>query len=150
MYCGCPLPGETIGQKLSRLVSSSYQAPSFLQPHGQQDFLAATHPSDHNAVYAFHHKRTSEVARKRRQAKVFARRERELRDGTASHLVNRKRDDYMGHYPAFLLPVPLYYGVPMYGLGGCAAFAGNVVDRNVGGGCAAVSFCVVSGPNWLC
>jgi hypothetical protein len=70
----------------------------------------------------------SEVAWKRRQAKVIAHQERELRDGTAPYLVNRKQDDYIGHYPTFLLPVSLHYGVPMYGLGGCAAFAGNMVD----------------------
>jgi hypothetical protein len=128
MYCGCPLPGETIGQKLSQLIGSSHQASSFLQPHGRQDFLATTHPSDHNTIYAFHHKCTSKVAWKCRQVEVIACQERELRDGTAPYLVKRKRDDYIGHYPAFLLPVPLYYGVLMYGLSSCAAFAGNMVN----------------------
>ncbi|KDR74375.1 hypothetical protein GALMADRAFT_280353 [Galerina marginata CBS 339.88] len=52
-HCGCPIPGDTIGQRLSRIVgvySSPSAPPSHLMPFDRPDLLSATHPSDHNAV----------------------------------------------------------------------------------------------------
>ena len=52
-HCGCPIPGDSIGSKLARLISSSDNAapPSHLLPFNRPDLLSATHPSDHNAVH---------------------------------------------------------------------------------------------------
>ena len=52
-HCGCPVPGDTIGKRLSRLLTG-VQTPSTsispLVPDDRPDVLVATHPSDHNAV----------------------------------------------------------------------------------------------------
>ncbi|KAJ7491083.1 hypothetical protein FB451DRAFT_1349431 [Mycena latifolia] len=106
-HCGCPLPGETIGQKLSRLVGSSAAQPSYLVPPDRADLLAATHPSDHNAVFAFHHKGRAEAAQRRRREKLAKRAQRDLERGRAQRGVQ--------HDPAFLVPVPLYYMPVMAG-----------------------------------
>ena len=52
-HCGCPIPGDSIGSKLARLISGSDNAapPSHLLPFNRPDLLSATHPSDHNAVH---------------------------------------------------------------------------------------------------
>ncbi|KAJ7184501.1 hypothetical protein C8R46DRAFT_883048 [Mycena filopes] len=139
-HCGCPLPGQTIGQRLSRLVGQSGHAhPSHLVPPNRAALLAATHPSDHNAVFAFHHKAASEAAQRRRREKIAKRAERERKDGTA-------RAAGGVHDPAFLIPVPLYYS-PMF-LG-----TGNIVNGGTGyGACAAVGtlfFSVDFGPDFL-
>ncbi|KDQ63940.1 hypothetical protein JAAARDRAFT_144381 [Jaapia argillacea MUCL 33604] len=59
MHCGCPLPGDTLGLRLSKRVntaltkiSATAQIRSYLQPPTNPTIYAATHPSDHNAVYA--------------------------------------------------------------------------------------------------
>ncbi|KAJ6606211.1 hypothetical protein DFH09DRAFT_1017165 [Mycena vulgaris] len=121
-HCGCPLPGETIGQKLSRLVGSA-TSPSYLIPPDRSDLLAATHPSDHNAVFVFHHKGTSEAAQRRRREKIAKRTQRDLDRG--------ERSRNLQHDPAFLIPVPMYY-VPI--MAGCAAYSGNVVHGGAGFG----------------
>lgn len=135
-HCGCPLPGDTIGQRLSRLVGNG-KNPSYLIPPKRDDLLAATHPSDHNAVFAFHHKSASEFAQRRRRLKIEKRQQRDLKREQAGKLDRRN----VQHDPAFLVPVPLYYSSAMVG---CAAFSGGVINGGVGfGGCAAVrDFCV--------
>ncbi|KAJ7063619.1 hypothetical protein C8F01DRAFT_1133725 [Mycena amicta] len=129
-HCGCPLPGETIGQRLSRLVGQGTN-PSYLTPPTKRDdLLAATHPSDHNAVFAFHHKAKSESAQRRRRDKIAKRAQRDAANGTTRRGVT--------HDPAFLVPIPLYY-TPL--MAGCAAFGGSFVHGGIGGGmgsCAAV------------
>lgn len=50
-HCGCPIPGDSIGQKLSRLIGAQSTPPSHLLPFNRPDLLSATHPSDHNAVH---------------------------------------------------------------------------------------------------
>ena len=52
-HCGCPIPGDSIGSKLARLISGSDNAapPSHLLPFNRPDLLSASHPSDHNAVH---------------------------------------------------------------------------------------------------
>jgi hypothetical protein len=135
MHCGCPLPGETIGLKLARLVSNPGQKASLLIPTNNPDLLAGTHPSDHNAVFAFHHKKMSESARKARQKKIEKRRERDAelarRGKMDPESIERSRG-HRGHDAAFLMPIPLFfYGS---GVGGCAAYGGIVSS----GSCAAV------------
>ncbi|KAF8804298.1 hypothetical protein BYT27DRAFT_7107670, partial [Phlegmacium glaucopus] len=52
-HCGCPIPGDSIGSKLVRLIASAENLvpPSHLLPFNRPDLLSATHPSDHNAVH---------------------------------------------------------------------------------------------------
>ncbi|SJL02690.1 uncharacterized protein ARMOST_06024 [Armillaria ostoyae] len=129
-HCGCPLPGDTIGQRLSRLVSIHKQSgpPSHLvPPRDRSDLLAATHPSDHNAVYPFMHQGQVDALRRARLEK----RERRIRRGEGKGM---SRNRSIGHDPAFLVPVPLYFG---YGTG-CVAITGHVVGGGGGvGGCTA-------------
>jgi len=122
MHCGCPLPGETIGQRLSRLVGITIRHhPSFLLPPDTDNaLLAGTHPSDHNAVIAFRHKGNSKALRKKRAAKIAARRKRDAESTSPCTIT---------HDP-FLAPVPIYFDDAA-----CFASAGVV---NVGG-CAVVS-----------
>jgi hypothetical protein len=132
MHCGCPLPGETIGLKLARLVSNSGQKPSFLIPPNDPDLLAGTHPSDHNAVFAFNHKKMGDTARKARQKKIEKRKERDAELARRGKMDPQSIERSRGHDAAFLMPVPLFfYGS---GVGGCAAYGGIVSS----GGCAAV------------
>ncbi|KAG1725508.1 hypothetical protein EDB19DRAFT_1883221, partial [Suillus lakei] len=125
MHCGCPLPGDTIGQKLRRLLSSQATTDVLLLPP-QSDARAATHPSDHNAVFALHNMSASLRRRENRTRKAEMRRLRAERDGRAM-----QRDGNVNHGIAFLYPVPMFYYYP----GGCVAAAGAVV--NGGLGCAA-------------
>ncbi|KAG2040497.1 hypothetical protein BDR03DRAFT_915553 [Suillus americanus] len=130
MHCGCPLPGDTIGQKLRRLVSSQTSSSMLLLPP-RSDARAATHPSDHNAVFALHNMSASLRQREKRARKAGMRRLQAERNGRAV-----KRDGDVNHGIAFLYPVPMFY----YYAGGCVAAAGAVV--NGGPGCAAVSVAV--------
>ncbi|KAJ7119045.1 hypothetical protein C8R44DRAFT_625746 [Mycena epipterygia] len=123
-HCGCPLPGDTIGQRLSRLVR--HGTTSYLVPPARDSLLAATHPSDHNAVFPFHYKKTAEAAQRRRREKIAKRTQRDIERGA--------RAPNTRHDPAFLIPVPMYY-TPY--LAGCAAFSGSIID-GMHGGCAAV------------
>jgi hypothetical protein len=138
MHCGCPLPGDTIGQKLKRLMSK--QGPSYLVPPDDKDLLAGTHPSDHNAVFSFQHKAMSDAARKKREAKFAARKERDLTlarkdKGHVEGRSTSKADEGGGdsHSAAFLVPIPIYYA----GFGGCFAYGGAVDGHH--SACAAVS-----------
>ncbi|KAK0236838.1 hypothetical protein EDD85DRAFT_1007048 [Armillaria nabsnona] len=121
-HCGCPLPGDTIGQRLNRLVSIHKQSgpPSHLvPPRDRSDLLAATHPSDHNAVYSYLHR---DQVSSMRQARLETR-ERRL-----------KREEGRGvdHDTAFLVPVPLDFN---YGTE-CVATTGHVVGKGGSiGGC---------------
>ncbi|KAG6908350.1 hypothetical protein DXG01_005168 [Tephrocybe rancida] len=140
-HCGCPLPGTTIGQRLSRLVNHYGAQKSYLIPPAREDLLAATHPSDHNAVFVWHRKHFSEGLQQRRRGKFKARQERDARErgkGKARALTPEERRRVDAHEAAFLVPVPLYY----YGYGGCAAYTGAVVysanDNGIGGCAAAV------------
>ncbi|KAI6008032.1 hypothetical protein EDC04DRAFT_2777713 [Pisolithus marmoratus] len=87
IFCGCALPGETIGQRLGRAFGclqvndcegSAGGNHSSLVP-GAGTGAAATHPSDHNAIFLMHKMNAGMLARKRRQAKIEARRTRELK-----------------------------------------------------------------------
>ncbi|KIK81036.1 hypothetical protein PAXRUDRAFT_15460 [Paxillus rubicundulus Ve08.2h10] len=117
-YCGCPLPGTTLGQKLRRALSSHTPvAHSALRPPSEA--AVGTHPSDHNAVFAMHNAKASLRAREQRQQKTERRRLREEREMQA---VNRDGRRSLGpvHGQAFLYPVPLYYAP----IGGCVLYVG--------------------------
>ncbi|KAG6917587.1 hypothetical protein DXG01_001935 [Tephrocybe rancida] len=108
---------------------------SYLIPPAREDLLAATHPSDHNAIFAWHRKHLSEGLQQCRREKFKERQERDVRERRKGKGKERRRVD--AHEAAFLVPVPLYYGY-----GGCAAYTGAVVysaNDNGIGGCAAVS-----------
>ncbi|SJL02687.1 uncharacterized protein ARMOST_06021 [Armillaria ostoyae] len=129
-HCGCPLPGNTIGQRLSKLVSIHKQSgsPSHLvPPRDRSDLLAATHPSDHNVVYSFLRQGHVDALRRARLEKQERRIKREEGKG-----ISRNRS--VDHDPAFLV---LYFG---YGTG-CVATTGHVV-----GGGASVACATTVGP----
>jgi hypothetical protein len=50
VICGCPIPGNTIGQKLIQLIGT-HISPSPLLPFNCPDLLSEIHPSNHNAVH---------------------------------------------------------------------------------------------------
>lgn len=150
VHCGCPLPGETIRQKLLNLINSyEPRATHLIPPRERSDLLAATHPSDHNAVYALHDKHHSEVSQARRREKFKERQERDIGLAKRGKLDRKRVDRSYGHDPAFLVPVP-YYPVT----GGCATISGNVVNSNASGsglsGCAVVRFNLLEASTYSC
>ena len=88
-YCGCPLPGDSIGDKLQRLThklfssSSKEQPQSSLKPPGHPAIAHATHASEHNAIHLRPEDPSlaSKIAQKRRnrERKMDERRARDLR-----------------------------------------------------------------------
>ncbi|EIW76441.1 hypothetical protein CONPUDRAFT_158469 [Coniophora puteana RWD-64-598 SS2] len=127
MHCGCPLPGDTLGQKLKRLVNR--HAPpeaEALLPTDTPLALAATHPSEHNAVFPLHRKSSSMLGRRHREEK-FARRVRKAAQsndsGSRGEPWAQSRARAPTHSQASLYPVPMYYWMP----GGRVAGTGGVV-----------------------
>ncbi|KAG1799566.1 uncharacterized protein BJ212DRAFT_1401921 [Suillus subaureus] len=96
----------------------------------KSDARAATHPSDHNAVFALHNMSAACVSGRTARARQRCGGCRQSGTG------GLKRDGDVDHGIAFLYPVPMFYYYP----GGCVAAAGAVV--NGGLGCAAVSVVV--------
>ncbi|KIM61444.1 hypothetical protein SCLCIDRAFT_16109 [Scleroderma citrinum Foug A] len=78
MYCGCPPPGERFGQRLRRLFSDGNlkgdHPGSSLVPTDDATARAATHPSDHNAVFLMHKQTQAMHAREKRKKKMEERR----------------------------------------------------------------------------
>lgn len=105
-----------MGQKVIRIVSSKCRStPADLHPPKHRKLLAATHPSDHNAVFDMRNKAVEAVAaaaRKRRKMEMEKRRSKD----------EERREDGP-HDVAFLAPVPLYHG-------GCVAWAGGIQGGN--------------------
>jgi hypothetical protein len=155
-YCGCPLPGDTIGKRLSRVVGIYAPPPpaSHLMPFDSPDLLSATHPSDHNAVrfqsannraHARATKRYEQLARtKERERHKAAEKARKKAAkagaaGTAAHEHGERRRvdsrDVYNHQSAFLTPIPLYYGPSYDRYGGCVG-GGTMVSYR--GGCSSV------------
>ncbi|KZP04393.1 hypothetical protein FIBSPDRAFT_767494 [Athelia psychrophila] len=123
MHCGCPLPGDHIGEKLVFKIKHHNHPPAFLQPPNNPDILGATHPSDHNSVFAFHHTKRMEAARTKRKDKV---QHRHARDATSVLRGKLSREAFAreeGHEQAFLVPVPYNY---CQSFGGCMAWHGGV------------------------
>ncbi|KAF8885821.1 hypothetical protein BD779DRAFT_1646525, partial [Infundibulicybe gibba] len=104
-HCGCPLPGQTIGRKLSRLVKKYTVDTSHLVPPARENIIAATHPSDHNAVTA-----NQEYASTREQwQKRNRRRAREAQDVRMGKADPLRASRGFAHFPAFLVPVPIFF-----------------------------------------
>ncbi|KAF8967533.1 hypothetical protein BDZ97DRAFT_1916819 [Flammula alnicola] len=157
-HCGCPVPGTSIGQRLSRLIKIyAPPPPSHLTPFSDRpDLLSATHPSDHNAVRFIaenaraHRLNTLRYAQlsldktraAEKAAKKTAKQEAKGYPGTAHSRLHAARCSRSGNRPAFqpsrdhtydtpfLVPVPLYYstGPPL----GCVAVGGSAVNPVAG------------------
>lgn len=134
-YCGCPVPGETIGQRVSRFVSPKNKHSS-LSPPEREAFLIATHPSDHNAVFAFHRKYSSETSQQRRREKFLQHQKRDAKLAKRGKLDPKQVERSYAHDPAFLIPVPLFFYDPTPLA--CVAYSGNVVNSANDLGCTAV------------
>jgi hypothetical protein len=123
--------------------------PSHLVPPNRDELLAATHPSDHNAIFAFHRKWVSEASQKLRREK-FARRQRTNAELAKSGQIDRRDiERSRGHDPAFLMPVPMFYYAPV-GVG-CVAPGGHVVNSAGSGGiggCANASHFTTLFKSW--
>ncbi|KAI0265155.1 hypothetical protein BC834DRAFT_802695, partial [Gloeopeniophorella convolvens] len=108
--CGCPLPGNTIGQKLARLVSHvgsrHYPLSRLAPPANQPEALAASHPSDHPAV-AVLGLASNAAAKAQRESKAARRREREATRARRGEISPEEFERGAAHAPAFLVPVPL-------------------------------------------
>jgi len=120
MHCGCPLPGDTIGQKLSKLTINLSSNKNPINPPPRDDCFLATHPSDHNSVYI---ENISHSMRQKRAAKTQKRRERDLKKVKDGKMTEEEYQRGAAHDTAFLVPIPFYYTpiVPFYGGVGCAA-----------------------------
>ncbi|KAI9447796.1 hypothetical protein H4582DRAFT_2068384 [Lactarius indigo] len=108
--CGCPLPGNTIGQKLARLVplsgSKHYPLARLAPPADQPEILAASHPSDHNTVAVLGLPNNS-AAKAQRDNKALRRRERELSRVRKGEISQEEFELNAGHPAPFLVPVSL-------------------------------------------
>ncbi|KAJ7276641.1 hypothetical protein C8J57DRAFT_1176997 [Mycena rebaudengoi] len=98
-HCGCPLPGDTIGQKLSRLFGLTGIRRSSLLPPDRADLRAATHPSDHNAVFTFKHKAEAAAAQRGCRSKIEKRAQQDVERGNDNGTHDSQRHD-----PAFCFP----------------------------------------------
>ena len=136
------MPGDTIGQRLSRLkrrLSSANPSNGLIPPH-RKDALSATHASEHNCVQVQHGGLT-EAQRKKRADKVRKRRERDeknVRDGKLDPETLRRRDE---HEAAFLYPVPFYAYMP---IGACVAVGAAGLGFAGGAGLAGCAVVCVS------
>jgi hypothetical protein len=126
---------------MARIAKINPPVPSHLVPPNRDDLLAATHPSEHNAVFAFHRKYFSEESQKSRREKFAKRQAANAKLAKAGRIDKRDIERSHGHDPAFLTPVPLHLYNPASV--GCAAATWNVVnsESSLGGigGCASVS-----------
>ncbi|KAH8828834.1 hypothetical protein DL96DRAFT_1595733 [Flagelloscypha sp. PMI_526] len=152
-HCGCPVPGDTIGSKLGKLLNSSSSSIGnttrpFIAPEGGRDDMAAlTHPSDHNAVYTLTHKKYCEALRTERSNKHSKRMEKEVKTFMKKKTSDAKDHDeeaikrrlHEGHHPAFLTPIPMEeYEDPQ---AKCASFGGAVVMQRGGVIVSKLAFC---------
>lgn len=112
--CGCPLPGNTFGQRLARLVthagSRHYPLSRLAPPADQPEILAASHPSDHNTVAVLGLPSNS-TAKTQRESKAFRRREREASRVRKGDMTLEEFKRNAEHAAPFLVPVPLTPGV---------------------------------------
>ncbi|KAJ7600398.1 hypothetical protein C8J56DRAFT_767239 [Mycena floridula] len=90
-HCGCPAPRPTIVHTLRRVKSLTSPRPKRLDGPELPKFPNATHPSDHNAVFAAHREQEATKLRHKRQ-------------------VRHKRKQSLVHEAAFLAPIPAYHG----------------------------------------
>ena len=139
MHCGCPLPGATVGQRLSRLIQrgNHVQADSALH----STVAAATHPSDHNGVYV--PGTTTDTALAEHGAKLAKRRERDLKLVEKGKMAREDYERGGAHGAAFLYPVPIWFGTA-----GCAVGAGGVGISGFAG-CTAVRCSLLKGARHI-
>lgn len=108
--CGCPPPGNTIGQRITRLVtpagSRHYPLSRLAPPADQPEILAASHPSDHNTV-AVLGLRSNMAAKAQRESKASRRREREASRMQKGEMTQEEYERNAEHTAPFLVPVPL-------------------------------------------
>ncbi len=108
--CGCPLPGNTIGQRFARLVthagSRHYPLSRLAPPAEQPEILAASHPSDHNTVAVLGLPKNS-TAKAQRESKAIRRREREASRMRKGEITQEEFKRNAEHTVPFLVPVPL-------------------------------------------
>ncbi|KAH9002363.1 hypothetical protein EDB86DRAFT_2827331 [Lactarius hatsudake] len=137
--CGCPLPGNTIGQKLARLVplsgSKHYPLARLAPPADQPGILAASHPSDHNTVAVLGLPNNS-AAKAQRDSKALRRGEREVSRVRRGEISQEEFERNAGHSAPFLVPVPLTSATVLPGIP-----LGHVISADVAlgsfAGCAA-------------
>ncbi|KAJ3557417.1 hypothetical protein NM688_g1477 [Phlebia brevispora] len=141
-YCGCPLPGSTVGQRLSRLTHRlmhfrSSSTSDDLIPPQRADALSATHASEHNMVPMVRSSRAAEMRNRERTQQVSRWRERDeklARQGKIDKALLRRGE---AHDVAFLYPVPFIVAPPT---AGCVAVGASWTTG--AGGCAVgVSTC---------
>ncbi|KAG6908089.1 hypothetical protein DXG01_006180 [Tephrocybe rancida] len=121
-HCGCPLPGERIGERLSHLVRLHNTPTPHLIPPSRGDVLAATHPSEHDSiVYASNAQSTSALFQYERRKKLELRVARDARASAGAAAKPKYAHDPRA-YP-FMMPVPYLLHGPA-----CAAHSGHVVS----------------------
>ncbi|KAH9483132.1 Glycine-rich domain-containing protein 1 [Psilocybe cubensis] len=168
-HCGCPVPGDTIGKRLSRMIGM-YSQPtttphSHLFPITRLDVLAATHPSDHNTVrFIAKNKREHKVAlRKYESLKKKKEKEHKLQSvkNESSDIPTANRRDekaisddsvdgeskfrnYAAHdMIPFLVPVPMFYFGGELPSGEACVATGGLAGFIAGGGAEVVAGVIV-------
>ncbi|KAK7442085.1 hypothetical protein VKT23_016359 [Stygiomarasmius scandens] len=147
VYCGCPISGETIGQKLTRLVGiQNNLKQQYLSPPDRPGARDATHPSDHNAVYALHTRKQADAGRKERETR-YAKglKKAEKGKGKAEGSVTRMWSGSTSspHPQPFLVPIPMELLNESSDSPSCVATVSNVVNASDGSGgllCAVVTW----------
>lgn len=140
MHCGCPLPGDTIGQKLAKLTHRlSISRPSNLTgnsllPPAHPDAFSATHPSEHNCVEV--EGRSTEARRQARLQKLKQRRERDAKRVDQGKMDRAAYERGEAHNAAFLYPVPFFY--PPVVACGAVGVGGAFASCGLGASCAVV------------
>lgn len=157
-YCGCPLPGDKLSEKLTRLkqkLSRSTRAAGNLAQLDRADAAFCTHASDHNAFAAAPAHVSIEPLRQERIEKIRRRQEREGKREIRNEGRRRKEEgkergeekSRIEHDPAFLYPVPFF---EYHTDAACVATG----ESSHGLGCAAVRFFllfdVFVGCVWMC
>ena len=132
MHCGCPLPGNTIGQRLKRLTailsSQSNGTSNALHPPAHHPAAYnGTHPSDHNSVHVPSARaNTKSKSLKKgipqtfadaRAIEMKARRERDAKAVQQGKMDAAQYKRGNSHDYAFLMPVPFYIPVAPIGWG---------------------------------
>ncbi|KAG5636120.1 hypothetical protein H0H81_009052 [Sphagnurus paluster] len=124
-HCGCPIPGQSIGKKLTFLRATqlhSNKVPPYLVPLDHPAALSGSHPSDHNAVFLFHRRNAGLAAQQKR---IEESKKLQAHDGKGKQVT-----DITAHHLAFLVPVPMYFTYPEDVL--CAVNPGNVINNQTG------------------
>ena len=141
MHCGCSPPGETFLQRLRRVFGDRHCHSPLLVPTDDGTARAATHPSDHNAVFFMYQQTQGMVARERRKKKAEVRRAKAEKAASRHPEASRPRltqltksrrplHDY-DHTPAFLELIPLPLGARC--VGACGGIVNGAVTSGSGG-----------------